>query len=210
MIEKLNTFEEPSIERYLTEKITEYLDEVREILPELPDTIKIFFSNDFINPATGVGGFAYGKDIITVSFDKDFKNKELQLAQLRGVIFHEAYHLAHGYNAQMGKITALSEAVYEGAAGVFQRDVAKIDWVAQYGGDEEMIAWTRKVATLGEDFDWYKWKVKDEESGESVILYAVGAFIVDKALQKSNLTVLDLRHKSADEIFVLADLNLNV
>jgi Predicted Zn-dependent protease (DUF2268) len=205
MIEALNLHGAPELQQGLEGNITEYYEEARRLMPELSEDIKIFFSDDVLNPDTGVGGYAYDHDIITIAFDANFKDKAVQQKDLRGVVFHEAYHLAHGFHGQIPGLTALRVAVYEGAATVFERDTCGVS-VGQYGDDDEMRKWIKQIEPLGKDFDWYKWKVFDEESGKAAILYAVGAYIIDIALQKSRLGILDLRHKTADEILKLAEL----
>jgi hypothetical protein len=206
MVEIINSLHKVELEEDLVDSISKFYDEVRELLPELPETIQIYFDNEFLQNEIGVGGFAYDYDIITISFDENFSNKELQRRELRGIIFHESYHLAHGFYAQKPAKSPLHIAVYEGAAGVFQRDIAGIERIGSFNNDAEMTQWYEKVKPLDNNFDWYKWKVYDEESGKHAILYALGTYIIDRAIRLSKMSILDLRHKSADEILKLANL----
>jgi len=78
----------------LTEKplevtISESYNEVRKLLPKLPKKIQIYFSDYGIIPESGIGGFAYSHDTITVSIDPNFQDKEKQLKEIRPTIFHE-------------------------------------------------------------------------------------------------------------------------
>lgn len=206
MVEAINSMQDATIQSGVMESIGVFYDEVRELMPELPEVVQIYFDNDFLYDEIGVGGFAYDHNIITISYDDKYPDKKRQERELRGIIFHEAYHLAHGFYAQKPAKSPLHIAVYEGAAGVFQRDVADIEWIGSFDDEAEMNGWYEKVRQLDNDFDWYKWKVYDEESGKHAILYALGTYIIDRAIRFGKTTIFDLRHKSADEILAIANL----
>lgn len=189
--------------------------EVKSLLPNLPEGITIHFFNDFLIPHTGTGGFAYDVDAITISFDSDFKDRQKQMHELRGVYFHECFHLAQGFVSQILdkdpklKPTALENAIYEGAATVFEREHAGTRplW-GEWSELENINNLTHQVAALPEEYDWRKWKFYDPETGNRWMLYRVGTYVTDQALKNnSDVAIQDLAAKSAKEIFELYSLS---
>jgi hypothetical protein len=98
-----------SAEKPLEASISKYYDEVRELLPELPKTVKIYFSDYGIIPESGVGGFAYSHDTITISIDPDFQDKKKQLKDIRPTIFHEVFHQYQNYTGGSGPFSAIEK-----------------------------------------------------------------------------------------------------
>ena len=115
-------------------------------------------------------------------------------------MFHESYHIAQGYTGEMGGISPIEVAVYEGAATVFERDIAQSK--PEYGSyDEEKVkGWLETINTLPDAYDWYAWKVYDEADKESYKSYKVGVYIIDQAIKKSGKTIVELNGLSAKEI----------
>ena len=218
MLEIINHLENKNAEAQTIELIQAAYSEVRELLPELPESLQIYFDNWYIIPETGEGGFAYAPGILTMSFDPDFADKKVQKAHVRSTVFHESYHLAHGHTYEDAKLPyrhALDSAVYEGCASVFERDSTHPDPLpGNYDKctEQQLQAWTDALAAISnEDYKngdtglWIKWAIYDKETGERWRVYKVGAWIVDQALANSGLNVLDLRTKSAEEILALAN-----
>ena len=103
----------------------------------------------------------------------------------------------------MGGISPIEVAVYEGAATVFERDIAQSK--PEYGSyDEEKVkGWLETIKTLPDAYDWYAWKVYDEADKESYKSYKVGVYIIDQAIKKSGKTIVELNGLSAKEILAL-------
>lgn len=183
-------------------------DEVRTILPKLPRKVKIYFGSQNIVKETGVGGFAYAEDIITVSLDPCFKDSELQNNSIRPMIFHESMHLFQNYTGTGLQYPALEGAVYEGMATVFEHTYtgAHVPWGDYSDIDEEkLIFWKNQLAKFGIE-DYYdnvndvKWLFYHPEFNEKWIAYRVGSWITNRVLQKYNLQILDLSEKTAKEV----------
>lgn len=189
--------------------IAEYYKEVQDLLPGLPETIQIYFSDYGILPDSGVGGYAYSPKIITVSIDPDFADKEEQRRQIRSTIFHEAFHVFQNYTGESGPFSAIDNAVYEGMATVFEREYCDI-W--QPFGDyrttpsENLMRWTKDLQNLSlEEFDktYEDWKFYHPEFKEKWIAYKVGTWIVDQVIKGNKSKILDLSSKTASEVLDL-------
>lgn len=218
MLEIINHLENKNAEAQSVELIQAAYSEVRELLPELPESLQIYFDNWYIIPETGEGGFAYAPGILTMSFDPDFADKKVQTAHVRSTVFHESYHLAHGHTYEDTTLTyrhALDWAVYEGCASVFERDYTHPDLLpGDYSmcPEQQLQEWADALADISSDDYkngdtglWIKWALYDKETSERWRVYKVGTWIVDRTLADSGLNVLDLRTKSAEEILALAN-----
>lgn len=204
-------------EKLILEPLTQYYEEARGLLKELPEDLNVWLDNKHLIAETGSGGFAYGPDIMNVAFDVDFPDRVSQLRDLRATIFHEGYHLVQGHTYEDPKVPyarALDSVIYEGCATVFEREHADINplWGIYSQYDEATLAeWQNELAQISNEayIDpktqlWQKWSFFDKESGERWRAYKVGTWLVDRALQKSGKDILDLRTLSAEEIIKLS------
>lgn len=208
MIKVIN-YQHKSNEEPLEKVISGYYDEVRELLPGLPETIQIYFSDYGILPDSGVGGYAYSPSIITVSIDPDFADKKEQLKQLRSTIFHESFHIFQNYTGEGGPFSAIDNAVYEGMATVFEREYCGI-W-QPYGDyretpENKLKHWIKDLQNLSlRDFEdnYSDWKFFHPTLKEKWIVYKVGTWIADEVLKNEKLKILDLSTKNASEVLGL-------
>lgn len=110
---KVIHYQNESTEKPFEAIISKSYDEVHELLPNvLSSKIQIYFSDYGIIPESGVGGFAYSNDIITVSIDPNFKEKEKQLRDIRPTIFHESFHISQNYTGKSGPFSAIENVIY--------------------------------------------------------------------------------------------------
>jgi len=208
MIEVIHYHNE-SAEKPLEANISKYYDEVRELLSRLPKTVKIYFSDYGIILESGVGGYAYSRDIITISIDPDFQDKKKQLKDIRPTIFHEAVHQYQNYTGESGPFSATENAIYEGMATVFEREYCGV-W-QPYGDYREtseasLKQWLKDLRQLSlEDFQntYSEWKFYHPKLKERWIVYKVGTWIADQVLEKQKLTILDLSTKTAADVLKL-------
>lgn len=205
MLSLINHLDDEKAEQLLLAELQVYYDEVRIILPSLPKNLQIYFDRFCILPQYGCGGFAYSSEIMTIGYDTEFDDKELQSKALRSTVFHESYHLAQGYHSQMGDITPIEEAVYEGAATVFERDFTGAEIPFGHYEGEAVQQWKSQIVTLPISYDRNKWKFFDDGDQASWKLYKVGTYITDQVIINTGKTVLDLNKLSAKEILMLSD-----
>lgn len=194
-----------------------HFEEVRQYLPELPATINIWLTSEFVIPETGSGGFAYAPDIITIGYDPEFPDKEMQISKLKGMVFHESYHLVQGHTANDTRAqyaSLLDSATYEGCATVFERQYT--DSTPLWGNNsqhtgEQLASWRDGMSAITYSGDhstigsiYESWAFFDEADQQRWKLYKTGTWLVDQALTKSGKDILDLRHLSATQILQLA------
>jgi len=193
--------------------ISDSLDEVRNLLPNLPASIQIYFSDYGILEDTGIGGYAYSSDIITISLDPNFDNKGKQEASIRPTVFHESFHLSQRFTGEDGPFSAIDNALYEGMATVFEREYAGV--FEPYGdyrqtSEEKLKQWTEELRKLSAEVFaneevYSKWKFYHPELKERWIAYRTGTWLVDEVLKKKGLTILDLRTKKAADVLSMYD-----
>lgn len=202
-------FKNREVEEPLLDIISDYYDEVRKLLPELPQTMQIYFDDTTIIPETGLYGFAYSSNIMTLQIDPEFHDKDSQVRNLRPLIFHESMHIRQGYTGDKEPVTAIESAIYEGMATVIERDQCGVwePW-GEYRNlpEENLKKWEKELTKLSID-EFLKntddWKFWHHEKQERWIVYKTGMWMVDKVLQKHGLTILDLAPKTAKEVLEL-------
>lgn len=212
MIEVIH-FQNEVVEKPFEKDIATYYDQVRTLLPALPETIKIYFGDYGIIPESGVGAFAYSRDIITISLDPKFADKARQAKDIRPSVFHEAFHLVQDFTGASQRYSALEGSIYEGMATVFEREhAATLQPYGDYSNTptEKLIEWAESLRRVDSEYHQNEaissaWKFYHPEIQERWIAYKVGAWITDQVLQDKNLTILDLSHRTAADVLQLFD-----
>jgi len=212
MIEYIEDAPDIKIRPAVEEQLTEYIHEVRELLPELSNSLQFWLSNKFLIPETGTGGFSYSPEIISLSFDPAFPDKEGQRRDFRGTVFHEAYHLVQGHTAEETRApyrSALDAAIYEGCATVFEREYANVQalWGVYEDHEEAKLRiWQDALAAISPE-QYYRepgvyntWAFYDPNDMQRWKLYKVGTWLVDRALLKSGKDIRDFRTMTAAQI----------
>lgn len=195
------------LEEILSEKIQEWQREVERLLPGNPAPSTVKFDNKFLIEGHGTGGFADVGNVLVLAFQVDFPDKELQLERLRASYLHESYHLGQGWVGDV-LLEPLAESILEGAATVFEREVAgtEPEW-SKYYSDDSMIDLLNQVSQLNLDYDHQKWKYYDDQTGRSHLLYRLGTYICDEALKRNpNISIESLVDKTATQILELSRL----
>lgn len=154
-------------------------------------------------------GSALSRGSMKIGIRLDQEDRSTQFNRIKPVIFHEGYHIGQGfYNSN--PCSAIEAAIYEGCATVFERTYT--DSTPKWGDysmhdDETLHTWLEEIKTITADqyFEptgdtWRKWAFYDPETKESWKIYKVGTWIVENALRKEELDIIDLNTMSADEI----------
>jgi hypothetical protein len=201
----------PDLELELRAKINEWMPELAELLPEIPLDAEIIFNNKRLISYTGTGGFAKDFKLIELAFDSNFiGDKDEQMINFKGSLFHEFYHLVQGFvgnNESLHGISALETAIYEGSATKFEvlRAVTNPSW-SQYPDD--IKNWIHEIVELGNEYDYKKWKFYDPETNRRWILYRSGCYIVDQAILKSGKRIEELAKTPPMDIFMMSGIEL--
>ena len=207
---------DPAIDSELVKSLEAHIDtwrnELYELLPGVSEDLEIDWDNRWLISNTGTGGATLTKHRIALSFDPKFEgDKAEQIADLKGSYYHEAFHTVQGWTFEDTKgkeISAIEEAIYEGAATVFERERAGTEPLWGAVDDEDtMHKWLDEIRRLPLDYDSRKYKFYDPDTGRRWILYRVGTYIVYRTLRNNpELRVENIATKGPHEILSLAKL----
>lgn len=181
-----------------------WLDEVRKLLPEVPQDMEVEFDERFLIDEVGTGGFAAAKNKIVLAFDPDFNDKEVQFDDLRGSFYHECFHLVQGWTGEATEnraVSAIEETIMEGAATVFERERTESTplW-ADYSEFEDIDGVVAQIKELGTDYDWRKWKFYSPATDTKWTLYKIGVYLVETALARNDFSIEDVARMSYQDI----------
>lgn len=205
-----------SLKDQVAETVEQSYEELRRLLPELPEDLTIWLDNGSLIPETGDGGYAYAPDIMTLSFDPGFADKAAQRRSLGQTVFHEGFHIVQGFTQEGSRATretALDSAIYEGCATVFEQryagsrrlwgDYAQHDEATLEKWREGLLAIPAAAYVANTDNVWQRWAFYDHETGERWRVYKVGTWLVERALQESGKDIIDLRTWTSADIRAL-------
>lgn len=192
-------------------QVQQYIDEARTLLPGLPNPITFAWNASLIIPGNGTGGTLIKPALLGIGYDLDFSDKEVLARNLRATVLHECFHAVQGWsdeNPTLEPVTLLEDGVLEGAATVFERKFGRTTplW-SQYENDETMQEWleeikAQKLDPKSNQYSDYKF---GEVNGHQWMLYKLGTWINDKALQRNpELSILDFAEKKPKDIIALA------
>lgn len=213
MIEIINYTNEGR-ESVLLSTIESAFSAVRNLRPNLPENIKIHFTDRGIVPGLATGGYAYAADTINVAIDPNENDASKVAHDLTATIFHEAFHLSMGYTGETGPFNLIDRVIQEGAATVFAITYADSSAGKLYGdftsaSEEQLEEWCRfatdppkqilpkneaKHFAFYDPHDGIKWK-----------LYKLGTWIVTSYLEKQSMDIKDF--ESDDVQRIIEDLN---
>jgi hypothetical protein len=196
----------------ITHLITQAEEEVRALLPTLPDAIEVTAmvidrDVDIVGGATGRAD-APGKVLIELS--NVFPGGVSAAAQgggLASTIFHEFHHLARGWTIEGNKFGPgiPIAAVNEGLATVFAEEYTGIYYEEVYSYPEDAAAWLQEILALPVDADYSIWMMGEHPDGRNAIGYRVGRYIVHQATANSGKGILELSSLAPEEILKLAE-----
>jgi hypothetical protein len=179
--------------------------EVRKVLPALsPRLILRVRTGKKVIDETGETGEVNPPDVVYWTLDPGRPEGVggIVATQLRPSLFHEFHHLVRA--AAVGNDhTLLEEAVTEGLATVFERDLtgALAPW-GSYPAD--VATWVAEFRALPSGAAHDRWMVRHPD-GRRWIGYKVGTYLVDRAMKASGRSAADLVSVPTDDILRMAD-----
>jgi uncharacterized protein YjaZ len=190
-----------------------YEADVRKVLPELTPAIEIYLDDSLIIEGEATGGFAYSPSIISFGFDEQYGDEQAVAESVKATLYHEGFHLVQGHTAHdrfAPYATVLDAAIYEGAATVFERlyTSATPRWGEyQLHTEEELESWKDAMSQIPieqywdtETGLWQKWAFYDPEDSQRWKLYKVGSWLVQRYIERSGKSIVNLRSMAASEI----------
>lgn len=186
-------------------------EEIRELLPNLPDSIQVIVENvDWnLDAVGGVTGRAEKNfpPLVLIQISNTYREGAIDsiFAGLKATIFHEFHHLSRGWAIQDNKFgPGISNAmVNEGLAVVFSEIYTGTIFEAN-SFSEEAHTWVNEILDLPLDASYSDWVMGEHPDGRTYIGYRTGNFLIRKAMSKSNKNIVELSTLQPEEIIKLA------
>lgn len=204
------SFTEPQKE-FIRELIFNSETEVRNLLPILPDSIKVIVENvDWdLNIVGGVTGRTETNSppLVQVQISNNYQEGIIDsvYSGLRATIFHEFHHLSRGWAIQDNKFSygIPNAMVNEGLAVAFTEIyTGNINETNAY--TDEADDWVKEILDLPLDASYSDWVMGEHPDGRTYIGYRTGNFLIRKAMTKSGKSILELSELMPEEIIKLA------
>ncbi len=203
-------FTEPQKE-FIREVIINSEKEVRNLLPELPDSIKVIVENvdwnlDIVGGVTGRAE-TNSPPLVLLQISNNYSGGIIDSVKLaiKATIFHEFHHLSRGWAIQDNKFgPGIPNAmVNEGLAVAFTEIyTGSINKANAY--TDEADNWAKEILALPLDASYSNWVVGEHPDGRTYIGYRTGNFLARKAMTMSGKNILELSELMPDEIIKLA------
>ncbi len=196
---------------FISKVISDSEIEVRKLLPNLPDSIKVIVEAvDWnLNIVNGVTGRAETNSppLVLVQISHHYKGGVIDSTYqgIKSTIFHEFHHLSRGWAIQDNKFSygIPNAMVNEGLAVVFTEIyTGNKNEVESY--TDEADNWVKEILALPLDANYSEWMMGEHPDGRTYIGYRTGNFLTRKAMTKSGKTILDLSELMPNEIIKLA------
>ena len=196
---------------FISEVIRNSEEEVRNLLPNLPDSIKVIVENvdwnlDIVSGVTGRTE-TNSPPLVLIQISNNYQGGVIDSVHqgLKSTIFHELHHLSRGWAIQDNKFgPGISNAmVNEGLAVAFTEIyTGNIMEVNSY--PEEADNWVKEILLLPLDASYAQWVMGEHPDGRTYIGYRTGNFLVRRAMNKSGKSILELSNLMPNEIIKLA------
>lgn len=192
---------------YIREVISNSEEKVRDLLPNLPDSIKVIVENvdwnlDIVNGVTGRTETNY-PPLVLVQISNNYKGGVIDSTYqgIKSTIFHEFHHLSRGWAIQDNKFSygIPNAMVNEGLAVAFTEIyTGNINDVNAYS--DEADSWVKEILALPLDADYAQWVMGKHPDGRTYIGYRTGNFLARQAMKKSGKSILELSNLMPKEI----------
>jgi hypothetical protein len=196
---------------FISKVISKSEDEVRKLLPNLPDSIKVIVENvdwnlDIVNGVTGRTETNH-PPLVLVQISNNYAGGVIDSVYqgIKTTIFHEFHHLSRGWAIQDNKFSygIPNAMVNEGLAVVFTEIyTGNINEVNSYPNEAD--SWVREILALPLDADYAQWVMGEHPDGRTYIGYRTGNFLARKAMTNSGKNILELSELMPDKIIKLA------
>ena len=183
---------------------------IRNLLPTLPKDIKVVVSitEENVNQLNGINGRTERNNtaLIFIEISKAYP-KGITAAINDGLeilVYHEFHHLSRGWAIRDNKFKQGIDvaAINEGLAVVFSETFTNKKLEANaYTSNTE--SWVHEIIELRKNANYRKWMFEHPD-GRTAIGYRTGNYIITKALQKSNKSILEISNLSPELIYSLA------
>jgi hypothetical protein len=196
---------------FIQNVISQSEKEVRSLLPNLPEGIKVIVEKvkwdlDIVGGVTGrTETNSPPHVLIQISNNYQGGNMDSVEMALKATIFHEFHHLSRGWAIQDNKFSygIPNAMVNEGLAVAFTEIyTGVINEVNAY--TDEADNWVKEILALPLDVSYSDWVMGEHPDGRTYIGYRSGNFLIRKAINKSQKDILELSKLSPNEVIEAA------
>mgnify|MGYP001549830773 FL=1 len=203
-------FTEPQ-KAFIREVISNSEENVRNLLPKLPDSIKVIVEH--VNWNLDIVGGVTGRTetnsppLVLLQISNNYYGGIIDSLKMgiKATIFHEFHHLSRGWAIQDNKFSygIPNAMVNEGLAVSFTEIyTGNINEINAY--TDEADNWVREILALPLDASYADWVMGEHPDGRTYIGYRTGNFLTRKAMTMSGKNILELSELMPDEIIKLA------
>ena len=184
--------------------------EIRALLPKLTENIRLIVTiiDRDLDAVGGVTGRAEthtpGELLLELSNVFPGGIKEAAKTALASTLFHEIHHIYRGWAIRDNKFgPGISNAmVNEGLAVAFSEIyTGNITEGNSYSDDADN--WVKEILALPLDASYSEWVMGEHPDGRTYIGYRTGNYLINKTIEKSKMTILELSELAPDEIIKL-------
>ena len=196
---------------YFRDVISSSEEEVRNLLPNLPDSIMVIveavdWDLDIVNGVTGRAE-TNSPPLVLVQISHHYKGGVIDSTYqgIKSTIFHEFHHLSRGWAIQDNKFSygIPNAMVNEGLAVAFTEIYTGSKNEAESYTDEA-DNWVKEILALPLDASYSEWMMGEHPDGRTYIGYRTGNYLARKTMIKSGKTILELSELMPNEIIKLA------
>ena len=196
---------------FISKVISNSEEEVRKLLPKLPDSIKVIveavdWDLDIVKGVTGRAE-TNSPPLVLVQISHHYKGGVIDSVYqgIKSTIFHELHHLSRGWAIQDNKFSygIPNAMVNEGLAVAFTEIyTGNINEVESY--TDEADNWVKEILALPLDASYSEWMMGEHPDGRTYIGYRAGNFLARQAMKNSGKSILELSNLMPNEIIKLA------
>jgi len=186
-------------------------EEVRNLLPNLPDSIKVIVENvdwnlDIVGGVTGRTE-TNSPPLVRIQISNKYQGGIVVAANsaLKSTIFHEFHHLSRGWAIQDNKFgPGISNAMVNEGLAVAFTEIYTGNIIDVNSYPEEADKWVEEILALPLDASYAQWVMGEHPDGRTYIGYRTGNFLARRAMNISGKSILELSNLMPNEIIKLA------
>ncbi|MFC2148041.1 DUF2268 domain-containing putative Zn-dependent protease [Bacteroidota bacterium] len=196
---------------FIRKVISHSEEEVRNLLPNLPDSIKVIVENvdwnlDIVGGVTGRTE-TNSPPLVRIQISNKYQGGIVVAANsaLKSTIFHEFHHLSRGWAIQDNKFgPGISNAMVNEGLAVAFTEIYTGNIIDVNSYPEEADKWVEEILALPLDASYAQWVMGEHPDGRTYIGYRTGNFLARRAMNISGKSILELSNLMPNEIIKLA------